>query len=317
MKTWLFLRGEYDKNNAENLKNDTDMWCQLFDELADIKDKCFVWFKSKRSEIKWYGRIAENEKPKDCIIIDDGKLIPTSRIEFDYIFARGGFDYYDPIVKKCPNAYKIYYGAGSRVFPKKHHYDLILVDTQEQKEKGEKKFLKSKVALWIKPAARHFKPVECKKKYDVCFVADCHSKYQEDFKRVKWVYDTVPKNLKVLHLGQSSIKPPKNVTVKKVPRLKMPEMISQCNVGIVPYKSKDSAPRVIPEMMACGLPVVCLDSVNINIYCYRGFITEKKHFWDCIERTNDPLWQKLVVEYYNTNMSLIPAIKYLKGLIND
>jgi len=310
MKNWLFLRGEYDKNNAENLKNDTDMWCQLFAELIG-NDRGYIWFLDKKHPFDWIPYADSGVAVSPVKDIVEGTKGPT------HLFARGGFDYYDPIVKKCKNAYKIYYGAGERFLPKKHHYDLILVDTQEQKKKGEKKFPKSKVALWIKPAARHFKPVECKKKYDVCFVADCHSKYQEDFKRVKWVYDTVPKNLKVLHLGQSSIKPPKNVTVKKVPRLKMPEMISQCNVGIVPYKSKDSAPRVIPEMMACGLPVVCLDSVNINIYCYRGFITEKKHFWDCIERTNDPLWQKLVVEYYNTNMSLIPAIKYLKGLIND
>lgn len=303
MNNWLFLRGEWDKNNAENIKNDTDMWCQLFGELAR-QDTGNIWFKGK-------GYLTTQK-------------INAWSPEFDFkktthIFARGGFGYFDSIIKKCENAYKIYYGAGSRYLPEKGiHYDLILVDTPTQRKGVLKKYPDTRCELWVKPAARHFKPVDVKKEYDVAFVADCHSKYQENFKRVKWVYKTVPKDLKMLHLGKSSIKPPKNVTVRKVSRLKMPEMYSKCHTSIIPYKGKDSCPRVVSESMACNVRPFILDSVQSPTYGLTKL--SKNEIWFAISRFIEIFKDRSdneVAKYYQENYSLEKAVAHLKGLIND
>jgi hypothetical protein len=314
------LRGFWDKNNKRSLSEDSDMWVQLFSELAGESANKVIYYKYKTE-------IGINE-----IYIRAGKDIGYNPKTFNYIFARGGHPEYEPILKKCKNAYKIYYGAGARIVPEKDlGYSLILCDTEEQVEKCNKKYPHIKASLWIKPAAKHFKPVDCEKEYDVCYVANCHSKFQEKIKRVKWVYKTVPRDLKVLHLGKSSLKPPKNVTVKKVSRLEMPKWYSKCKTCIVPYKGYDSAPRVISESLACDVPVLALDSVNTNWNISPHFL---------IKSTKDKLWNdakymlKLISE--KSNGSLLPCsptteflfygigiynikniAKYLRELINE
>ncbi|MCP4651134.1 MAG: glycosyltransferase family 4 protein [PVC group bacterium] len=324
-KNWLFLRGYFDRNNKKSLKNDSDMWVQLFSKLVPdgitMPDSangaiCYVDYKQTMPQMYEYLPIIGKEK---------AKMLAK---EFDYVFARGGHKEYEPILKKCKNAYKIYYGAGARIVPEKDlGYSLILCDSEEQKKKCKKKYPHIKSSLWIKPAARHFKPVECEKEYDVCYVADCHSKFQEKIKRVNWVYKTAPKDLKILHLGKSSIKPPKNVTVKRVQRIDMPKWYSKCKVGIVPYKGYDSCPRVIPEMLACGLPLVVMDSVNFWIKKYfftspfKGRKINKNGFWEIVGVYLNPYKHKIdfvgeLSDYYQENLSLKPAAEHLRSLIN-
>jgi len=139
IKNWLFLRGYFDRNNRRSLKENSDMWIQLFSELVPKEDNGVVWYVG-------------------------GHVNKPAYTKYDYIFARGGHPEYEPILKACKNAYLIYYGAGNRIVPEKDHgYNLILCDTKEQVRKCEKKYPHIKSSLWIKPAAKHFKPVECKK----------------------------------------------------------------------------------------------------------------------------------------------------------
>jgi len=301
---WLFLRGTFDKNNQQNLKDNTDFWVQLFRGLAG-KDKYHIWYKGRKSEV-------------------DFKKVT-------HVFSRGGHEWQDRIVKKCIGAYKIGYGAGVRTIPKKDLYDLILVDCPEDLEKCKKKYPDRTVSMWTKPAAEHFKPVECAKKYDVCYVANCHSKFQEDIKRVKWVYKTVPRDLRVLHLGKSSIKPPKNVRVKQVLRRDMPKYLSACRVGIAPYKNYDSAPRVIPEMLACDILVLALDSVRTNWKISPHFLikSNKERFWNDVRtmvgilregekgvETGLPCTPITECVFYETGLyNLKNTVEHLQGLI--
>ena len=261
-KFWMMLRGKFDKNNAHNYRDNTDVWIQLVEELAKPHD-ALIW---------WKGNNGVAAK-----IVDPG-----------YIFCRGGFDYYIPLLKKFPKAYKIYYGAGKRFLPDdKIKYNLILVDTEKQKQKVLKKFPGSNVHTWLKPAARHFKPIDVKKKYDVCYVANCHSKFQEKIKRVKWVYKTAPKDLRILHLGQSSIKPPKHIKVKQVTLKEMPKYINQCKIMIVPYKDYDSEPRVIGEALACNVFPLCFCSVNTDRW---GSAYSKGTLWDNVRFAIEEKW---------------------------
>jgi hypothetical protein len=257
-KMWMLMRGEFDKNNAQNYRDDTDVWIQLSHELA--QGEALIWWKDSP------------ECNKAAKIVNP-----------DYIFARGGFDYYIPVLKKFPDAYKIRYGAGKRYMPESNiKYNLILVDTEKQKQKVLAKFPKANVHTWLKPAARHFKPIDVKKKYDVCYVANCHSKFQEKIKRVQWLYKTAPKDLKILHLGKSSIKPPKHIKVKQVLLSEMPKYISKCRTMIVPYKGYDSEPRVIGEALACNVDVFPLISVNQE----RLLVYPKDLIWKCIKGYN-------------------------------
>ena len=253
MSEWLMLRGEWDKNNKQNLHDDTDFWIQLFAELVG-SDSGTVWYLSKKKETMKYR--------------DNIKILASPephKERYTHIFARGAFKYYLPILRKNHYVYRIRYGAGERFVPELDiKYDLVLVDTEQQKNIVKAMNNGVNVHVWTKPAARQFVPIECKKEYDVCYIADCHSEYQADFKRVRWVYKTAPAHLKILHLGKSHWdKQPDNVTVIKVLRKEMPCWINKCRVGIVPYKEKDSAPRAMSEMIACGIPVFQLHSVQI------------------------------------------------------
>lgn len=302
---WLFLRGDWDRNNRQALKDNTDFWVQLFRGIAG-DDDYYIWYKGRKNEV------------------DFDKVT--------HVFSRGGHEWQDRFVKKCIGAYKIYYGAGVRVIPKNDLYDLILVDCEEDLKKCRKKYPDRKVEMWIKPAAEHFKPVECGKKYDICYIADCSSKFQEKIKGLKWMYKTVPRDLKVLHLGQGSLKQPKNVKVKRVPRKQMPEYISKCRLGVVCYSSYDSAPRAIPEMLACDVPVLALDCVRTNWKTSPHFLikAKKETFWkeakDMISLIKEN-WEQNVGEglcctpktecvFYEVGIyDLEHVVKYLRNLI--
>ncbi len=283
---WLFLRGFWDNNNKYNYKHDLDCWVQLFRGLSDGQ----IWYKGKKPDI--------NHK------------------KITHVFARGGHPEYIPILKKCKKAFKIYYGAGARAIPKDGiKYDLVLCDSERQAKKIQKKGFKS--AVFFKPAANHFKPMDIKKKYDVGFVAAIP---EDKRKKVKWVYKTVPKHLKVLQLGQKpkKLKVPKNVTVKKVKSDKMPKLINQCRTIICPYTEDDSGPRVISEALACDVRPFVLDSTP---HCYGHHFTFYKHeMWDAITKFMATEWShrrdREIFCHYQGNFSMEKAVTHLKGLID-
>ncbi len=280
------LRGALDANNRYNRKHDLDMWSQLFMGLSDGKG--YIWFK--------------------------GRQLPK---KVTHIFARGAFDYYLPLLKKHKNAYIIRYAAGKRLMPEKGiKYDLILVDSEKQKKKVLKKFPKANVQVFFKPAANHFKPMDVKKKYDVGFVAAIP---EDKRKKVKFIYKTLPKDLKMLQLGQKpKFKVPKNVKVKKLKSDKMPKMINQCRTIICPYTDQDSGPRIITEAMACDVRPFVLNSTP---HCYgHHFTFNKSEIWDAITKFMAIEWNhrrdREIVNHYNEHFSMKKAVEHLKGLID-
>lgn len=293
-KNWLFLRGEYDKNNQKCHKDNSDVWLQLARELSPGVD---IWYKG------WM----------------------VNQVKYDYIFARGGHPYYNIVLKNQPTAFKIYYGSGIRFCPdKKIKYDLILVDNEEQYKIVERHHPNTKISKWFKPAANHFQVIpSIKKEFDICFVARCKSRFQEKIKRVKWFYKNLPEHYKVLHIGDSNgITPPKNVTiVRGVSKLDMPRYINQCKVGVIPYKAYDSTPRVLPEMLACGLPVVTLE-VPYWDFMYNPLKTwtdraTKKNIWDKVDDAlYGPTTPDIVRKDYNNYISMERCVEHLRRLID-
>lgn len=246
---WLFLRGEWDERTQKSIDDNDDMWLQLFAAIGNGD----VYFRGHSPAVDYN--------------------------KYTHIFSRGGFDWQTDICRKF-NGYKIRYGAGRRFMPENDiKYDLVLVDSYNQKKEILSRFPDCNVQIWIKPAAEHFRYMpEIKKEYDVCYIANGQ---QAVIKSIEWVYDTVPSDLKVLHLGYPSrYKVPANVTCMCVDRIDMPLWINKCKIGIVPYWSGiDSCPRIIPEMMACGLPLIMADTVVYRNRLFTGGFSNQSEFW--------------------------------------
>jgi len=324
------LRGQVpqDRNQQEivfdTIEEVDDMWTQLFFTMLNDDDYGELWywggervkqFKSNFVE-KWTRPFHEYDiKYPKCI---DPGFIPN------VIFCRGGFPEYHPILKRFPKAVKIYYGAGRRFLPQPgfFDYDIILQDSIEQVELCKEKFPEALTTLFIKPAADNiFYPIECKKKYDVCFPANA----VQTFKGHKFVYGTVPKDIKLLNLGNRNdrYKYPSNVTSYRALRTEMYKNISKCKVGIVAANSSiDSCPRVIPEMLACGIPIVVLNGTRFWNEKYiisglTGEFSDENNFWKVVKHVLNNVDNYNPGKYYERNLSLNNAAKFLRGKIDE
>ena len=269
----LFLRGKVDERTERpvSIERSTDMWEHLAYHLSGEKDTCKVLYWNG-DQLRYY-----NDRVSVSFVHDFKHLRLSS--DPDVIFARGGFSEYEHITKACSNATTVWYGAGVRTIPP-HHYDIILVDTEKDRKKAVARFPLAVVSTWTKPAAPCFKPQATNRAFDICYVANAQ---QAKLKRIKWVYETKPQHLTMLHLGCiSKLRRPSNVMCVRANRGIMPGMYSQCKVGIIPYTAYDSAPRAYPEMVACGVsPVVCLSDTRITSAGPIRVAT-KETFWDVV-----------------------------------
>lgn len=309
----LFLRGQVprDRNPDEimytSIYNETDMWTHLAYEMTGPDDMCTMLYWGGNRRV-YYGK-------NFCIqFIPDLKKYRCSFIP-DTIIARGGFSEYNKTLKQFPGALKIYYGAGKRYIPKKGKlYDIILVDSNKQREQVYKKYPEIHIETFFKAAPDNlFYPRDVKKLYDICFVA---ANPADKRKRVQWVYKTCPKNYNVLQIGKHPKFPvPKNVVVKRVIKEKVPKLISQCKVGIVPYSSDDSGPRVIPEMMACDVVPIIMNTCQVN-HMYPTF--KKEDFWSAVKhRLNSKTVGVSPFDTYISGFTMKHAAKELREKIEN
>jgi len=320
---FLMLRGQVptDRNPQEivfdKLDEVDDMWTQLFYAMLNPDDEGELWYWGGVREKKFTANFIERWVPNYDQY--ETHFIP------DIIFCRGGFPEYHVVLRRFPNAIKIYYGAGSRFLPQPgfYDYDIILQDSPEQVRECRKKFPKALTTLFIKPAADNiFYPMpHVKKEYDVCFPANA----AQAFKGHKFVYSTVPNDIKLLNLGNRNnrYKYPSNVVSYRVLRPEMAKNIAKCKVGIVAVQNKiDSCPRVISEMLACNIPIVVLDRVRFwsNKYIVSGVTGELAtidEFWTKIRFVLDNLSNYKPGLYYKNNLSLVYAAQFIRGKIYD
>lgn len=317
----LLLRGQVPTDRKpkeicfETIEECDDIYTQITRRLAGSSvNEIWYWGKSRTHKYdrwcteRWIPKFKKNRymfKPK-------------------YIWARGGFKEYDIILNSAGvNTTTMYYGAGQRFLPvyKYKKYHVLLQDSIEQLRLSQSAFPSATSVLWVKPAADNIIcPVNADKKYDICFPAN----EKQPFKGFDFVYKTVPKGLKVLHLGNRTGKfhAPKNIDHVRCLRKKIKHYYSQCKVGIVCTSKKDSAPRVIPEMLACGLPVIVLDRVRFWKSMYlgnknqNGCTARKNEFWDAVRyylRGTFP--NEDIVKYYHDHLSIDRSVDHLRNVL--
>jgi len=273
----VFLRGSVPPSNEHpeklrysSIQQCEDMWTQLFYYIAKrLKAKAEVLYSGNNKTAFVDGDFSEKW-------VDFKRYSPPFKP--DIIVCRGGFSYYLNFIKRFKNVKKIYYGAGKRFYPEGYsNYDLFFVDSPNQRDYILKR--KKNVSLFIKPAATLFSPVPCNKKYDVCFTANAS---QKTIKRHELLIKAVSKlGLKTLVIGntdKSLMRQYKHIRWAGWHlRKHLPALISSCKVGVCCSSNYDSCPRVIPEYLACNIPVVVTSNVN---FWREKYIT--KHTGLCI-----------------------------------
>jgi hypothetical protein len=320
---FLMLRGQVPQDRTpqeivfNTIEEVDDMWTQLFVAMLGDKDMGELWYWGGNREKKFTLIFTERWVPFFATYSSD--FIP------DVIFCRGGFMEYHTVLNKFPNAIKIYYGAGRRFLPQPgfHDYDIILQDSIEQVEICKKYFPKALVTLFIKPAPDNlFYPmIEVEKEYDICFPANG----AQDFKGHSMVYTTVPQQFKLLNLGNNprDFKYPSNVTSYRTLKAEVPKHIAKCKIGIVAVRAEiDSCPRVIPEMLACGLPIVVLDRVRFwkekyIVPCVTGELANEDNFWTVVSCVLDNIDKYNPRKYYEEKLSLDIAADFLRSIIDE
>lgn len=305
----ILLRGQvptdrdYHEIKHNSLEQEDDIYSHIAYHMAD-KVEIVYWGRDRFVTYKEGVTVRWVDKLKH--------YKPT--FEPTHIWARGGFPEYNVVLDKYPKVFKAYYGAGARFLPDRKDYNLILVDSEEQKIKAMQKFPKSNVELWFKPAPDNLiHDYDVPKIYDICYVANGS---QAKIKGVKWIYRTIPKELSMLHLGtKSKYDPPKNVIRKRILRRDIFQEIKKCKVGIIPYDSIDSCPRAMVEMLACGLPVIALDTVRFWRDKYTDVqVVNKNDFWNKVKNAYP---RENVALNYKNNLSIEKCAEYLKGIFNE
>jgi hypothetical protein len=271
MRTGLFLRQEVpvdkERISFNHLEEVDDMWIHLFYELHKKLGL-------EHSEVWMWGGGPRRIDYKNGFVEKWFHEFPINNFHPDFIFSRGGFKEYIPIMKHNPNAYKMYYGAiyKDRFNPKLNSddtdYNLILADSQIQYASlNESKYSPFK---FLKPCAENiFKPIKLDKDYDVVFIANAK---QKKTKGHKWFFELMKKrNYKILLIGNLDVEVIRWCDgldvdfVGWIPRKDIPSSACMAKAGVC-CSIGDSSPRIIPEMLSMGIPVVIRGNEGLHIW---------------------------------------------------
>jgi len=278
------------------------MYTDLFAEIVSAVDGT--------GEV-WYLGIANREQRySDRVVLRMFKGEPKALRPPDLIWYRAKYPGYQSIRKSYPHARTLYYGAGAKKIVPDARYDLVLVDTEAQVRKVKKRYPNLRVLCWAKPAARVFEEWREARvpRYDfaLCSATD------GQWKGFDWAVANIPRGSSVLRIG------PHDQcfwTARKIGALevdftgsvaqqRVPLFLAQCRVGLVCDTDRASGPRVIPEFLSLGVPVLLRDTV----VCNRDYIgpcgasVVKNDLGACFYRA---LNVKGVREFYRQNFSLV------------
>jgi len=316
MRTGLLLRQQVppdrDRVTFYDLYDIDDMWIWLFYNLHQkldlVKSEVWLWGSDYR-KIEYAEDFCERWFPN----------YPTD-INFDFIFSRGGFQEYIPVMASNVNAFKIYYGAihkprfNPRLNGDPTKYNLILADSKVQfdqlVEYGYKPFKFRKPACEI-----IFRPIEREKIYDVVFMANAT---QKNRKGQKWFFEKMKgTGLKILQIGNLDDEVVKWSKENKldieftgwISRRFIPQIACSAKIGVC-CSSEDSSPRIIPEMLAMGLPIVVRKSTNLFVW--------DDYFYDpCSKLAEENVFVDMVIDQVKNYDRFQPEKFYQKNFSID
>ncbi|MCH8290750.1 MAG: glycosyltransferase [Candidatus Poribacteria bacterium] len=323
----IFLRGAVppahehpEKLLYKDIEQCEDMWTQLFYTYLKVTNSSGeLLYTGGNRVFKVDDRLTERWMPKLS------NYNPS--FEPDLVIARGGFSYYDAFVARCTKAKKVYYGAGARYYPTSRfrNYDLFLTDAVAQRDAIRNRH-GQRAELFIKPAARLFKKHNVRVDHDICFMANAtqaHIKRHALFLRAM-----TGTRYRVLALGNTS---PKYIELARKLGVRirwsgwrlrkyLPAQICRCKIGVVCSTNYDSCPRVIPEYMACGLPVVVTENVNFwkekYITKQTGVLAKADNLVAACEAALK-LKSEHVVSHYRNSLSMDKAAEHLAQLLRS
>jgi len=319
----LFLRGAVPTDRDprqimfDNIDECDDMWTQLCRSMVEESDGYGeVWYVNGKRKVHYSDDLIERWLPN----------FTDNRHDFnpDIIFARGGFPFYDSVLRRNPNAYKIYYGAGFRRIPGKKQirdFDLILVDTPEQLKSAKAKLPKHNIQLLTKPAADNiFKPAYGAKHFDVIMVGNYHKGVDKGH---DLILPLISDNFNVLSVGKVGkvSRKFKKVTFRQwISRKDIPKCYAQAKVAIICCGTEDSCPRVIPEALACNCPILVLDRVNFWKDKYinerTGMVSNINNFTKNLSHMVKHYQDFSPYDFYKDNLSLIESSKEILKFAN-
>jgi glycosyltransferase involved in cell wall biosynthesis len=315
----LFLRGQVPRDRDprqimfDSLDECDDVWTQLAARMA-LGGRGEVWYWGGRREVEYRDGFVERWLPD---LGDAGRDFDP-----DIIFARGGFREYDAVLRRHPRAFKVYYGAGLRFVPTGFTgYDLILVDSPEQLAAAKDRLPGVASSMLIKPAAENvFRPRPGPKDYDVIFVGN---EMGTGRKGHGFVLPGLPAGLRMVQVGIASKEMraayPRVLFTGWIPRRDIPELYGRAKAAICCCAAAyDSCPRVIPEALACGCPILVLDGVRLwkdkYITGETGLVAPRGSFFERLSWLVENHRRFSPYEYYRENLSLDVAARHILGL---
>jgi len=303
----------------EALADYPDVWAHLFAALARLAGAAGeIWRKGQACDVRFDGDgVVQRHRLS---------LGAAAEIRPEVIWQRGNYSEYHGVVAACPEALTIYYGAGAAWCPPAgRDYDIILVDSPEQLQHVRSKHPRAMCRLLIKPAVETiFRPVARRKEFDL--VAICSR--PREFKGMGWLAERLPAGASVLRIGPAdkwfraaAADGRLDVTFagELAPR-DIPRQACRARAGAVVDDGKfDSAPRVLPEMLAMGLPVLVRDTVRVDhgryVNAFTGLGVNGRNFGRQFEHMM-AAWETYEPrEYYRTHLAVeVAAAKLLKQI---
>ena len=315
----LFLRGHvpFDRPARQimfdRLRDCDDLWTQLAAALVYEGDYGEIWYEKGNRVARYRSNFIERWVPR----------IHKVRPSFtpDVLFVRGGFDYQVAEARRQKTAFRIYYGAGERTVPRRGQpWDLVLVDTLQQHDRARAHGYRAE--LWRKPAAENiFHPatVDVPKKYDVIYVANYNP---NAYKGHDFLLSRLAGH-RVLQLGEFrggwAKRFPYVEFVGRRPRKLFPGFYGQAKIALIMTRGKDSAPRVLPEALACNCPILVSMGTKIARDAYitpetgRSFTRDdfREALADILARWNSFSPRR----YYDAQLSMARAVSFIRESI--
>jgi len=245
---------------------------------------------------------------------------------YKLLITRGNFDEFNPLLDTIKKDVSIFY-AGYREFIPTYipieKFDIIWVDSLKQLKIGKNKFPNNKWVFLKKTVNSNifYNDKNIEKKYDICYPAQ----HFAPFKNHELLFSSISrmknkKDITVICPGKYDLKfslSEVNLWAKMHDiNVSFPGFLSsddlaqtmrQSKIGVIPSE-KEGNPRIITEMIACGLPIVA----NKNLSSGLDYITSQTGVASSLDNFTKNL-EKLLKNYKKYS----PEKYFIKNLSSE